>query len=121
MYHEGTPCKPHTRTAYIIDDLGNAYGGVYDGYGRFMTREVFKKLREIWHRIPETEDINERIKIVEEHDKFQKENSYTYNDIFIKMNQNPHLKTKYPNVVQKHYSKWVNEQPESCINQGYFY
>lgn len=117
QYYEGTPCAPHTKTAYIIDHLGNAYGGVYDGYGRFMTRKVFKESRKIWELMDTAQTNEEKRKVYDQYTSYLENNSYTYDDI----NDKCLLQGKCANIVKNPMSKWVNKEPKGCPHQGWFY
>jgi len=116
QYYEGTPSEPFTKTAYIIDHLGNTYGGVYDGYGRFMTRKTFKESRRIWSETDLVKTPEEKRKLYYQHEEFLNKNSYTYDQILEQMPEG-----LVPNVVRNPISEWVNERPEDCYHQGWFY
>ena len=120
QYYEGAPQSPHTKTAYLIDNLGNAYGGVCDGYGRFMTIETFTKTRELYESISTKQSKKARLKIHERLEKILASDSYTYDCIYDKMNANGGEKL-HPNVVEDCESEWVNKEPPPCPEQGYFY
>jgi|9_EtaG_2_1085328.scaffolds.fasta_scaffold01523_14 hypothetical protein len=118
---EHTPVTPYTREAYIMDNKGNVYGGTYDGYGRFMSKEVMQKYNAMHDELMNTKD-KDKDMVYKVHN-YLLDNSISFYDLQSSMNKNrkPNEEFIFPNIVSNP-KEWtyINEQPIPCEYQGYF-
>lgn len=100
--------KPTFRV-HLVDDKGNVYTeNNYEGYGEFGGKFFYELLAEM-----------NGFK-----SKFKK-GTYEYKDDALEFGVYFSLrndKVKYPNLVENLDGwKWVNEEPDTCPDQGFFY
>lgn len=87
--------KRPTFKVYMIDNKGNKWEeSNYGGYGDFGYKDFFELLAEMNGKKTREEGID----------------LYYGDDPFIS-----------PNLVEDPNAEWINEAPERCDNQGYFY
>ena len=89
-------------TVYMTDDKGNRWQeDEYEGYGDFGGKDYYELLSEM-NGGPSDRDEGIRM-------AFQNDPS----------GKNPNV--KHPNLSEDDDWRWVNEPPESCRDQGFFY
>jgi len=101
----------HSKIIFMIDNKGNRYiEKQYEGYGIFGNKDIHMLFAEMNHitvdrEVDETdENYNDRIRSLAI--------NIWHNDI-----NNEYI---YPNLVQYNYTKWKNEKPKDCPDQGIY-
>jgi hypothetical protein len=87
-------------TVYMHDDKGNVWKeDNYDGYGEFGGKDYYELVSEM------NGGISDRQAGIDM--------------AFIDHRPNPNI--KYPNLTETPDWEWIDEEPENCEYQGYFY
>jgi hypothetical protein len=123
---------------YLIDNRGNVYTEEqYDGYGEFGGKDIFILFAEMNNftlpssisieaddiEAEETEDIEAEETYIERLRSYAIGKWYHSNNLSqLKIGDSiewfPNNEYIYPNIVENCKSKWVNEMPKDCPNQG---
>jgi len=98
-----------TFPVYMHDDKDNVFAsGSYSGYGEFGGKDFFVLLAEM-NGFPAVADFDD-----DAHDKARERGI----DLYYSDNQEG---IRYPNLTESNVWTWINERPEHCPDQGFFY
>jgi hypothetical protein len=109
---------------YLIDNRGNVYiEEQYDGYGKFGEKDIFILFAEMNNFTVDDidgetdDDYIDRLRSYAI-DKWYHSNNLSQLKIGDSIEWFPNDEYIYPNVVENSKSKWVNNMPKDCPDQG---